>query len=254
MEFGAQLFTVRKFMTNERDLYRTLKKIAEIGYRNVQVSGVGKGISYKTVKEMCEENQLKIVITHTDFERIVNDTETVIAEHEEMGCEYIGIGIMPEQYRNEEWFPYLLEDMRKPAEKIAAAGKHLMYHNHDLEFQKIRGKYLMDSIVEAFSPEELGITLDTYWVAAAGLDAVSWIQKLKDRIYCVHLKDLNIVERNRVMAPVMEGNLDFAGILDALTQTCCQYALVEQDICEGSPFDCLKKSYENLNVLISDKR
>lgn len=252
MEFGAQLFTVRNFMTNERDLSRTLKKIAEIGYHNVQVSGVGSGISYKTVKKMCDENQLKIVITHTNFERIVNDTDAVIAEHEEMGCDYIGIGIMPDQYRNEEWFPYLLEDMRKPAEKIAAAGKRLMYHNHDLEFQKFNGKYLMDSITEAFTPEELGITLDTYWVAAAGLDAASWILKLKDRVHCVHLKDLDIVNRNRVMAPVMEGNLDFAGILKSLEQTCCKYALVEQDICAESPFVCLKKSYENLKTLVPD--
>lgn len=48
------------------------------------------------------------------------------------------------------------------------------------------------------------------------------------------------------MAPVMEGNLNFDGILKELDQTRCEYLLVEQDVCQGSPFDCLKTSYDNL--------
>ena len=38
---------------------------------------------------------LKIVLTHTDPNRILNDTEAVIREHDVMGCDYIGIGMMP---------------------------------------------------------------------------------------------------------------------------------------------------------------
>ena len=48
------------------------------------------------------------------------------------------------------------------------------------------------------------------------------------------------------MAPVMEGNLNFPGILKSLEETCCEYLLVEQDTCQGSPFDCLETSYRNL--------
>ena len=48
------------------------------------------------------------------------------------------------------------------------------------------------------------------------------------------------------MAPVMEGNLNFPGILKALEETSCEYLLVEQDTCQGSPFDCLETSYRNL--------
>ena len=51
----------------------------------------------------------------------------------------------------------------------------------------------------------------------------------------------------RVMAPVMEGNLNFSAIFHALEASNCKYMLVEQDDCYGeSPFDCLKTSYENL--------
>ena len=35
---GAQLFTLRTFMQNECDIRRSLKKVAEIGYKTVQIS------------------------------------------------------------------------------------------------------------------------------------------------------------------------------------------------------------------------
>ena len=46
--------------------------------------------------------------------------------------------------------------------------------------------------------------------------------------------------------PVMEDNLTFAALRYALEGRSCEYLLVEQDICQGSPFDCLKQSYDNL--------
>ena len=52
---------------------------------------------------------------------------------------------------------------------------------------------------------------------------------------------------NQIMAPVMEGNLNFPAIFNELENSCCEYMLVEQDICtQGSPFECLKTSYDNL--------
>ena len=51
------------------------------------------------------------------------------------------------------------------------------------------------------------------------------------------------------MAPVMEGNMNFEAIMDALENSCCEYALVEQDTCQESPFICLRKSYDNLKKL-----
>ena len=40
MKIGAQLYTLRDYCTNLEDFADTLKKVAEIGYTVVQVSGV----------------------------------------------------------------------------------------------------------------------------------------------------------------------------------------------------------------------
>ena len=62
----------------------------------------------------------------------------------------------------------------------------------------------------------------------------------------MHLKDMAVEGMQQVMAPVMEGNLNFPAILNVLEKTDCKYLIVEQDTCQGSPFDCLKTSYDNL--------
>jgi len=245
---GAQLYTVRNFLQTEKDIRRTLEKIAEIGYRSVQVSAMGP-IRPEKLREICDGLSLRIALTHTSPDRILNDTDKAIEEHDVLGCDHIGIGAMPDKYRDPRWYGYFAEDFREAAGRIAQAGKKFMYHNHNFEFEKVGGKRLIERLIEDFSPEEMGITLDTYWVQAAGADVCEWIGKLKDRLSCVHLKDMAVRGTEQLMAPVMEGNMNFKAILQALEGTNAEYLLVEQDVCQTSPFDCLKTSYDNLAAL-----
>lgn len=250
MILGAQLYTTRNFTQSLIDLERTLLNIKEIGYTTVQLSAIGGGIQPESIKEICDKLGLKIVLTHSDINRILYDTENLIEEHSIMGCDYIGLGSLPEKYRDPDWFTYFVEDFREPLKKIAAAGKLFMYHNHNFEFEKKNGVRLIEQMVEAFSPSEMGIILDTYWVQAAGADILMWIDLLRDRIPCIHLKDMTVKGMEIRMAPVMEGNMNFPAILDALKNTNAKYLLVEQDNCYSrGVFQCLKTSYNNLSSL-----
>lgn len=246
MKTGAQLYTLRTYTQNEKDFAFSMKAVAEIGYTQVQISAIGP-ISPERVREICDENGLEIVLTHTNQERILNDTQAVIREHEILGCKYIGLGSMPERYQSPHWLSHFAMDFKEPAKKIAAAGKLMMYHNHAFEFERYNGKRLIETLTEAFTAEEMGFTLDTYWVQAAGCDVVQWLKILADRIPCVHLKDMDVVEGQQVMAPVGAGNMNFDAILNALEKTGkTAHLLVEQDVCRESPFVCLKKSYDYL--------
>jgi len=249
MKLGAQLYTLRHYIQNERDFAFSMKEVAKMGYTTVQVSAIGP-IAPEKIRSICDENGLEIAITHTNQERILDDTDAVIREHEIMGCDYIGLGMMQERYRTPEWIDHFVSDYKEPAKKIAAAGKLLMYHNHAVEFQKFNGKLVMDTLLDGFTPEEMGITVDTYWVQAAGGDVCAWIEKLGDRIPCVHLKDMAALGNEHIMAPVMEGNMNFKAILETLEKVGkTKYLLVEQDECQESPFVCLEKSYKNLSAL-----
>ena len=255
MEIGAQLYTIRDYMQTAEDFACSMERIAKMGYKNVQISAIGKQIKPEQIREICDRNGLSIVLTHSDVDRILHDTDALIREHDILGCEYIGLGCMPEKYRTREWLSHFIADFKEPAKKIAAAGKLFMYHNHNLEFEAFEAenipgtttkKRIMEYLLEGFAPDEMGITLDTYWVAAAGGDVTLWIRQMSDRIPCVHLKDMEIIKGQPMMAPVMEGNLNWPSIFTALEESNCKYMLVEQDVCRVSPFECLKVSHDNL--------
>ena len=252
MLLGAQLYTVRQFTQTEKDFTETIERVADMGYKTVQLSAIGN-IAPPRLRQICDSRGLQIVLTHTSPDRILNDTEAVIEEHNILGCDYIGIGSMPERYRYSCWVDRFALDFKEAAQKISAAGKLMMYHNHDFEFAKIGNKRIIDYIIEGFTAQEMGFTLDTYWLQYAGCDIYDWINRLAGRLPCVHLKDMDMISvngsREAVMAPVMEGNMNFPAILKAFEQAGTKYILVEQDICRESPFDCLKKSFNNVSAL-----
>ena len=117
-----------------------------------------------------------------------------------------------------------------------------MYHNHDQEFKRLQnGRLILDMLAETLPAEEMGFTLDTFWIQAGGGDPAQWIEKLSGRVPCIHLKDFAY---GRQMAVVGEGNINFDRVFEKAETSGTQYMLVEQDDCHGEdPIDCLRRSY-----------
>ena len=60
---AAQLYTVREFTQTAKGVADSLKKVADIGYTAVQVSGFGP-VDYREVARMVADNGLTVASTH----------------------------------------------------------------------------------------------------------------------------------------------------------------------------------------------
>lgn len=249
MILGAQLYTLRDHCKTLEDFAETLKKVAQIGYTSVQVSGVCP-YEGEWLAEELKKNGLTAPITHTPYAEITEQTEKTLKKHEAFGCRRIGLGSAPGG-TTDETFPAFLEGVAPAVHYFAQNGAKFYYHNHWREFNRSKedGRYFMEKLCDTFSPEELGIVLDTYWVQYAGGDPAAWIRSLKGRVDCVHFKDMVYEEKEHRMRPVGEGNLNWTGILQACKESGTEYIFVEQDNCYGEdPFDCMARSYRFLNA------
>ena len=81
LQTGAQLYTVRSYTQTIEDFICTIQKIADIGYKAVQLSAVSKQIKPEQIREICDRAGISIVLTHSDPERILHDTDALIKEH-----------------------------------------------------------------------------------------------------------------------------------------------------------------------------
>ncbi len=255
MQIGAQFFNLREFCKTPEGLAESLAKVADIGFKTVQLSGVC-AYTPEWMDAELKKNGLTAPLTHYNAARIADETDAVIAEHKGFGAQYIGLGSMPDfkknGYREEDYLAFV-ERYLPAARKIRDAGLKFMYHNHSFEFYRFPdGRNVIERLCDDFTADEMGFTLDTYWVTDAGGDPIHWLYRLKDRINCVHFKDMMYAstEPNRRMAPIGSGNLNWPAIIETCRELGVEYAFIEQDHSYGEdPFVCLKKGYDYLHAL-----
>ncbi len=192
---AAQLYTVREFTQTADDFASSMKKIRDIGYTGVQVSGIGP-IPDAQVKAIVDDVGLTICNTHVrPADALWNDLDTVIAQHHLWDCKHVAIGSMPGRYRKdgEAGFKRFAEQAARIGEKLYAAGLTFSYHNHSFEFVRFGPRRSdgacsggarsgLDIIYEESDPRYLQAELDTYWIQHGGGDSVAWINKVKGRM------------------------------------------------------------------------
>lgn len=244
---GAQLYTVRQYCKDIKQVAETFKKVTEIGYKAVQISGFGP-VDPKEVAKIVADSGLTVAATHVKWDRFLNDLDAVIEEHRMWGCEHPAIGSLPGDYFSPEGLKKFLDELAPVAEKLSAAGMDFSYHNHSHELIRHGGKTWLAMLYEQADPGMLKAEIDTYWIQHGGGDPAQWVADVAGRCPLLHLKDMTMgPDRSQRMAEIGEGNLNWPAILAAARKSGVQWYLVEQDTCyDRDPFESLAISYRNL--------
>ena len=244
-EIGAQYFTIRKFCKTIEDFDASCKKVREIGYKKVQLSGIGD-FEANEIKAVLDKYGLEAVCTHRPMQNYLENLDKEIEFHKTIGTKVCGLGSISGFEASIENIEKFINDFKPIVAKLAENDLIFAYHNHAFEFEKIDGKYVFDIINEKMSSDNFKFILDVYWLSYAGINPAKFIRKYKGQIACVHFKDLKIREKQPCFAEVGYGNIDWDDVIPACMESDIEYALVEQDSCDGDPFDSLKMSYDFL--------
>lgn len=255
MIIGAQLFSVRVKCQNGDDLRSTFKALKEMGYESIQVSGFP--YDAKEVRSIADEFGLHIGLTHTAPDDIINKTDEVIEKHKILGADVVGVGGAFGIYVDKETGRIKIEDfmrdMAPAVEKLEAAGLKFAFHNHFKEFQDYGGWNIMDLL---FEKTNWLFTFDTGWAHYAGADVLALIEKYKDRLAYVHLKDFRKAETegenpSNLIAPLYSGAVPVDEIIAKLIEVgTVKVAYVEQDNASAAedPIAEMKKSIDGLKA------
>lgn len=251
MKYGIQLFSLRQYLKDVDGYREVFGRVKDMGAQVVQFSG-GKPIEAKKIAAISDEFGLPICITHDKFDRIVGDLEGLIEEHKTYGCNRMGIGMMPKEFRTGE-----LKDLEKfitvlndTAEKLEKVGMTIAYHNHWFEFDKIDGKTMYDRMIEG--TEKVEFIPDTFWIKFAGHSVEDYLKKLSGRVNTLHLKDYKKTLGIPVFRAVGKGILDFTSILKAADQCGVENAVVELDMSPNA-YKSMQFSMQTLKGLSNAK-
>lgn len=243
---GAQLYTVRDLCKTKEDYEKTIKALAEIGFKTAQFSGIPEAVSSdpEYARSVCDHYGIKIVATHLPFTKYQGDLKAAIDFNKKLGVEVAGIGSVLEEARCDVVaMRQTIKECNEIEKALEAEGMIFGWHNHAFEFSKMDGdRTIMDMLLEEGN---FSLIFDTYWCSLTGIDPARFIKKHGERISILHYKDIRALNSNAVEhCEVGEGNTLWNEVVEASDAP--RYAMIEQDVCHDYPIDCLKRSYKYL--------
>jgi sugar phosphate isomerase/epimerase len=269
LQIGLQLFSVREALA--KDYPGTLKRVAAIGYREVEAAGFYNH-SAADVKHMMADAGLRCLSAHYPLADLLKSTDATIAYAQALGLEYI-ICSAPwaanpahlENYPGGSWEGILhamtLDDWKWNADQfnqlgctMQGAGLKFGYHNHTMEFRKENGGTGYRVLLEDTDPRCVTLELDCGWAMAGGQDPVKMLRQYPGRFAMLHLKDLKPAApgtepSERVSTEIGSGTAkNFRALFNAAETTGVRHYFVEQEDFDKPVFEALEIDYKNSNL------
>ena len=252
-KIGLQMYTLRNHTKTPEDFKETLRRVAEIGIENVQITPPALFPIEETAK-LLKENGLRADSVFRSTGKIVDGIEQAKRDAELLGTDVLRTDSIPNEMRNDaDGYRRFAEQMNAEGRACKAAGLRYIYHFHAFEwisFGDVRG---IDILLNETDPDAVMFQPDVFWLTNAGTEPSNSLKLFKGRAFYMHVKDYairklegKIEDVPYYFAPVGTGNLNWKGILASADEIGIERFVIEQDMCDGSAFDAVKVSFDNL--------
>ncbi|HEX2969613.1 MAG TPA: sugar phosphate isomerase/epimerase [Bacteroidales bacterium] len=278
---GLQLYTLGNLMVT--DPLGTLKKLAEIGYKEIESAGSTKGNYYgfkpeefssivkdagmtwrsahvggapftmRQVMKMAKtaEDSARIKKMSDEFKNraatpnLTDNYQQLADEAARGGIKYLVCASIPVSSMDE--IKKAVDVFNKAGEACKKNGVEFAYHNHQTEFDNVDGQRPFDYILDNTDEDLVKMELDLAWATKAGQDPVKLFDLHPGRYPLWHVKDLD--KENENPAEAGSGIVDFKRIFDNAGKSGMKYFFVEQDGAP-QPFENVTNSYNYLAKLL----
>jgi sugar phosphate isomerase/epimerase len=255
---GMQLYTVRTDL--EKDFAGTLKKVAAIGYKEVEFAGYFNH-SPQEVRDLLKANGLTSPSAHVDYASLAADKLPAVLEAAHtIGHTFLVNPWIDESMRSQpDIWKRIAETYNRAGETTKKAGIQFAYHNHNFEFAPAGGRQPYDVLLETCDPALVKMELDLCWISAAGKDPLDYFKRYPGRFPLVHVKGLSKQPANGAATPIDQllpsitdvGHndvIDWKRIFAHASEAGIQHYFVEHDV-PKAPFESLAASYAYLRDL-----
>jgi sugar phosphate isomerase/epimerase len=246
---GMQMYSLRD--EAEIDFLGTLEKVAEIGYKAVELTG------FFNVPAKELKNKLKILglsapsahipLNFNDMPNMLSEFSAQLEYAKEVGFDFIITpwAPLPEEPLMDD-VKHLVDVFTKCGLKVKEMGMKYGFHNHEDEFKLIEGKTVLEHLMEQMPKELMTLELDLGWVHMAGYEPDLYIHKFKDRIKLIHAKDFT---DGRKDIEVGRGKVGYDKLIRTADSAGIAYIFVEQEQFEVNSLESARVNFDYFRKL-----
>lgn len=249
---GTQLYSVRDLLPKDFD--GTLRKLAAIGYKEVEAAGYYNKTAAQW-KQSMDAAGLKCISTHHTLADLKSKLNELIDYAHGIGLEYMicswaGLHRDPKktgELNLDDW-RWVADQFNEIGPKVKAAGLTFGYHNHTIEFATEDGVVFYDELLKRTDPHSVVFEMDCGWVVGGGHNPVEYLSKSPERFPLFHIKDLVKEADGKYKNVIMgKGTIDPRPTFRAATGM--KHYFIEQEEYTFDPIEDLRQDAEFMRKL-----
>ncbi|MBR9998266.1 MAG: sugar phosphate isomerase/epimerase [Cyclobacteriaceae bacterium] len=247
---GLQMYTVRDEI--EKDIKKTLAKVADMGLAGVESAFLPEGISIEEAGKLFKEYGLHVFAAHVELPVSQASKDEMLRIADAYQCKRMIWHGWPEdkRYKTESGTLELVEIYNEANRFARSNGLSFGVHNHWWEYEKqASGQYPFEILLRELD-NEIFFEIDTYWVTVAGHEAAEIIRKFGERAPLIHIKDGPATYSDSLdaddpdpMVPLGKGSVNIPAIA-AAARNSADWMIVELDVVRTDVFEAIKDSYD----------
>ncbi len=251
MERGSQLYTYNRVLGSEYSVADFVYLHAESGYDVFEPYFIDDP---QAVLTAIEETGVEMPTAHTGLvspETMAEDEfQATIELYTQLGTEWLITPYMSNWESKTailEWAQRLNRAGTAVFERSGGTIKGVGYHNHDHEFATtFDGESGYDIFAEAIN-DHVHLQVDIGWAFAGGVNPISFLNRHRDSIGSLHVKDFRKLSADTYeMVDIEKGDVPLRGVLNvARAATECEYCFYEYD---GAPAP-IKSLYRSARLM-----
>ncbi len=230
----------------QRDAAGTLKRLAEMGYQELEFGGT-YGQSAAELRKTLDGLGLKNVAGGSSMAQLTKGLDKMLEEASQLGRKYV-VCYWPWMDSGEN---KTLDDFRRTAarfnelgEKCRQAGLRFAFHNHDKEFKPTEGQIPYHIFLKETDPALVTMELDLYWITKGGQQPLDFFRQYPGRFELWHVKDMDKTPEAG-MTTVGQGIIDFPALFAQARQAGMKHFFVEHD----NPPDAMQFAQDSYRYL-----
>lgn len=235
---GIQLNSLKKLC--EKNLEEVLKTVSSLGFHGVEFKGF-YGHSPYEIKALLKKYGLTLISSHLELSDILDNYDEHLAYHKELLCKRLVITFG--EFSGAESLSMLINNLNSLQIRLRKQNIELLYHNHEHEFRNYKlGENALSRIM---SDTKINLELDTFWAEKGGGDISEILEKYKNRIPLLHIKD----GIGHIPTALGEGECDIRRVYNFGIENKLEWIILELSSKMEDPLTAMYNSVDYLNKL-----